>query len=1120
MGMYVRCPIDEEDTVNPRLYIVGQIEDLNTKKNLLTVIVYDPDGMRRFWETIPRKKQFETDDVRHCKLLDRSIVRVRGKEWKSQIVCYSHTDKEGYYHYFLSVHNNGEIETKVISEYFLEVSFTRADPNPLWQMSQYEFHNPFWYKRRDMVIGSLHMLRNATYGFDTLVGSRALLLPHQVDSIVRAISDSQCRFMLADEVGLGKTIEACVIMKGLKEKQGSLRTLVIAPSSLVYQWQNELAYKFWLEFPVWKQDMDICGDLILPLENMADRNSVTEVLTEEWDLCIVDETHRLLNMPEEYKSIYELSKKVPNLLLLSATPIQQRQEEYHNLLCLLAPSRYGKMRKDEFCLLLDKQRYLRERVHRMVRDLEFFYEDELASEFKTELEEIADKLGDVTVCNLVSSIDTDADDQGLKTIQLALAYISENYQVERRILRHRRTELKDRMPERQLEKLIYEMKGSEYGYYERDTYEALLEYLIELRGSFSDDEIITRFVKLCLSAMFSSPWALSTIIKKRLWKVNAGPVYVKSRGISDEIIFAFPGLEWEVPYLDTINQLCSKWLTATKDELERVQEHYDNPDLINGRLALVIDYLLSCSDKDKFVVFSLFPETLTVLSETLSSQCGEEAVTTFYVGMGTEDLQNSADKFQSNPKCKYILCDALGGEGRNFQIAKEVIHVDLPWSPTDLEQRIGRLDRIGRESEVLSVVFSSEQTLENDLYNLWNEGLRIFEESLSGVEIALGDIEQLISQALCDDLRYGLGDILDVMKDQAETMRKMVDQERYYDMARQLDYRVEDQLNRLIKRFDTNEGQDLYNTMMAWSTSAGLNSEKYGPIVIFRPETLSFAAMKNALFVPPDLSQAHSRKRNKGVQELKGTFSRRTAIQREDLIFYSPGEPFFDAIVSNAEECYRGRSCALAHPWNYPHNWRGLIYSWTACIDPVPLLKMNANLEHLSLARGYVPLQQFTTFEGLSDEDNEIDDKLLQDWLFHFSGKKDNKLAHLGQRNRKSDFLSISTKYETSNLDWFKQQFPDREWKQILDKSLKHSQLQVLEEVRKYSDGVIAESDFAQQLAGFKAANLYYGTSDNNNREENKREQIYRALVEGINNPKLRLESISFIWLVGTNDEN
>ncbi|MFW6030540.1 MAG: helicase-related protein, partial [Halanaerobiales bacterium] len=290
------------------------------------------------------------------------------------------------------------------------------------------------------------------------------------------------------------------------------------------------------------------------------------------------------------------------------------------------------------------------------------------------------------------------------------------------------------------------------------------------------------------------------------------------------ILKAIPSIDGEVEIIERLLDNIYKWDSGVKDEFSRLEELYNYPERIKGRLNKVIDYLSEANPDGKFVVFTSWVETLEEMEKILVKKFGPETVASFYSGKDNQQLQKAVDKFQNNDKCRIMLCDELGGEGRNFQIAEAVLHIDLPWSPIQLEQRIGRLDRIGRTREVLSIVFCSEDTIEEDLFNLWNQGLNIFNESLSGMEIALGDIQEEISCALQESPRYGLGRILDQILEEANTMKEVIKRERYFDMARQLDRRVGNQLEQLINKFDDDNGARLFKTMMAWTSMAGFKA--------------------------------------------------------------------------------------------------------------------------------------------------------------------------------------------------------------------------------------------------------------------------------------------------------
>src|SRR5205823_5998772 len=137
-----------------------------------------------------------------------------------------------------------------IDEGSIQVASNRQNCQPASQLLNYEFQNPSWRFPRDRLIESYRELHNATFGIEELVGARLMLLAHQAEVVSRVLADTSCRYILADEVGLGKTIEACVILKGSRRRDPSLKALIIVPAALARQWHNELNTKFWLDFPI------------------------------------------------------------------------------------------------------------------------------------------------------------------------------------------------------------------------------------------------------------------------------------------------------------------------------------------------------------------------------------------------------------------------------------------------------------------------------------------------------------------------------------------------------------------------------------------------------------------------------------------------------------------------------------------------------------------------------------------------------------------------------------------------------------------------------------------------------------------------------------------------------
>lgn len=1092
LGMYVRCPIDDEYPEHPRRFILGQIIDIDNFQNIVIVEFHDMDNIGAVFG-VPSTKEYSLNEVSHCEIQKKCKTIITSKSKEGVILAKSEEHDGNYYIYFVEVIDQGRKIIDQVSEYNLRVSFVNSNINPIQQMKTYEFNNPIWYQYRQIVANSVHTLQNATFGFETLVGSRVFLLPHQVDTIVRAISESPCRFMLADEVGLGKTIQAAVIKKGLQKRYGNLRVLIIAPESLVHQWKNELSYKFWENTNVWNGEVgSIPNQIIMPLEKITNPAG-QKLMNQSWDLCIVDETHRLTKLDEEYKAIFTLSKKIEHLLLLSATPIQSRQVEFLKLLRLLDPKKYSDMAESQFEKLLEKQSFLSGKIHSMLRDIGDYHEDELAEDYLDDLEEIANKLHDTIFDQIVSEIDIHSDDEGYEKVLLALAYIGEHYQLERKVIRHRRKELDDKLPARHLDVCSYWMQGTGEGYHESDTYESLLQYLEKILQNISERHETAMFIRQFLSAMFSSPWALNSLLNQRMNKINKKK---ESLPIITQPLPNLPVLKEEAKFLVPLIQNAKKWKQAVIDEFERLDELYNDPDLIKGRLMHIVDYLSQSVD-EKFIIFTSWTETAIWFKKMLLQIFGDETVTAFYKGLDDEQLQRAADEFQNNPKCRILVSDELGGEGRNFQIADEVIHIDIPWSPSILEQRIGRLDRIGRNKKVKSLVFFSEESIEEELFKLWDEGLNIFNESLSGLEIALGDIEENVNRALLTNIRYGLANVLSDMKHSLDEMRKKVDQERYFDIARQLDANIQEQLLNLIDKFDSGL---LADTMMSWSSLVGFrgHSMENGQVITFGKDFVNirsmFKSMKNTMFVPPMMREYH--KRAERIGEVRGTFNRELAVRRENLAFFAPGNTFFDSIVNNAYGSELGRCCAFMRK-GAPVNWKGFVFTWSVNINSKFLLQEKEKIESLFTAQGYIPLEHIMTVEGLTEEDVNIDLTILKEQIY-----RRDRAIHLGERKTRR-FLE------------FQNQFSKEMWNPRVEEAYLNNYEITKKKISQMIDLDRAKRDLQRRVDAIRASNLYYNRlSNEEDRKIKHLQMVYDKVLEGLKEPEIVLESIAFVWLV------
>lgn len=404
-GMYVRCPADKENMAEPRVFICGQITKVDEFKKTVVIKIHDPFDYLLFFEDLPKGTiELPQGNVDRCNFFMESTV-VYDRE-RCKVLSFQKA-KDGYYYYYIQNQNNKQVikacEREIIA------SFNNGHIDPCTQLGRYEFQNPCWYLGRAVVSKSMNILENSIYGFKELAGSKIYLMPHQVNAIMRCLQESPCRYMLADEVGMGKTVEAISVYKIFSLNKSNAKALVVVPTTLKEQWKSELLLKFNI-----MEGYDANNNLLL-IKSIDDISS--EDLSKSWDFIIVDEVHKFLFSEGEYKKLHTLSENTKNLLLLSATPVQQKKEEYLDLLRLLLPQKYDKYSVDEFgeligkqsriiqktALILDDLSDLEETIQDVEKDEEDPHESEdcidLIEKIQSDLEEICEEIDDQNLLN-------------------------------------------------------------------------------------------------------------------------------------------------------------------------------------------------------------------------------------------------------------------------------------------------------------------------------------------------------------------------------------------------------------------------------------------------------------------------------------------------------------------------------------------------------------------------------------------------------------------------------------------------------------------------------------------------------------------------------------------------
>ena len=1117
-GWYVRCPlIDIQFPLDPRTFVTGKVTKVNRILQTAVVVFEDPFGYRSYYDFVPKTAEYSFSQICRCFINKNAVVKCRNHE----CVVISHLDHaDGDKEYWLQ----DQRTKKYFKEYESNICapFTSGESDPIIQLKNYEFQNPCWYLGRQVVQRTMNVLDNSIHGFKELAGCKIYLKAFQLDTIMRCLQTTPCRYMIADEVGLGKTIEACSILKIFMINHSSIKVLITVPGALLAQWKSEMLFKFNLYDGFGPNNNQIC---------LKAFDQITKSdLYEKWGFIIVDEVHNYLHDDAQYNMIHALSKNSENVLLLSATPIQQRHEEYLKLLQLILPEKYDEMSLSTFSELVEKQTKIARLAHLILDDLDTIttelipdainnnvdiHEDEdiedEVEEIIDQLEDLSDLINDKALEKMIENIDTDKDDLGIHDIQVIMSYVCDHYQLERNIIRSRRAVLgvypddeDGEFASRELDELGYDA-DDHVNYYERNAYQNLIRWVDDHQVK-ENTNFTQNIISPLLRSFCSSPWAY---VKQ---------VHCQKNVLDDDVI-----------------KSANRWLEEEQEAINNLADILDEPERHPSRLISLISKIdLSYSDC-KIVMFTEFQETLEEYYMVFSSFFGENAVVRFDQGITTDQAEMNIYRFQTDPECTILICDRTGGEGRNLQIADVVVHIDLPWEINAIEQRIGRLDRMGRDVEkpVISLVPYLKNSFEEQFFAFWNRGLKVFEHSLSGLEIIMNELEREIRNALATDIENGLLEAVPRLIKETEKTREIVDREQVFDTAAQRYKPLYSQLNLLLHNYESNDNSLLARTMLGWSSLAGFigHSKGKGRFIEFNADSFSVKSAQNTFLIPPNWTEYLAKKQNemvirvqRGIEEEKGkhqahssraiigTFSRDDAIKNDYVHFYAPGDEVFDCVVNNAMQSYNGRAAAFAVESNL--NWRGFVYTYSIQPNESKLLENNVSPLAISMFRSYLASSVQTIFVSMGDSDAEPTllqreyDRIVNRGYFN-SGSG---IEHLGRRGKKGDFLQIGKRFKASNLEWFKSQFPKEKWDKLVEQSALMAYKKAEKRFVKESKLREAKEMIDSLLSTAEATEKYYGNSPDLDLTELRRQ--YELIYKSIKAPEIILESASFIWLV------
>ena len=504
--------------------------------------------------------------------------------------------------------------------------------------------------------------------------------PHQIEAVYnRFLTQKPLRFLLADDPGAGKTIMAGLLIRELMLRGDVARCLIVAPGSLVEQWQDELWDKFSLDFELMSRgavEASRTGNpfleknlLVARVDQLARAEDLTaKVQVSDWDLVIVDEAHKMsahqygneLKKTKRFLLGEVLRERARHFLLLTATPHNGKNEDFLAFMTLIDPERFaGRLRDGEVPDVSDVMRRL-VKENLTTFDGRRLFPQRHAHSLNFELSEPEDALYEAVTdyvrvgMNRAVRMQEEGDKRRGIMVGFALAGLQRRLASSPAAIYHslrRRTErLKTQADElRHLAATgepipIMELpKGVRIGDLEDFDFD-----------DYADDELenLEDFVIDAASAAATA----------------------------EELEIEVAELEVLVKLADDVRNsgVDTKWI-----ELR---------DLLRS------DHFLGAESSGKLIVFTEHKDTLTYLTERITAELGRpEAVVTIHGGVKRHDRRTMQDRFRVDPTVQILVATDAAGEGINLQVANMMVNYDLPWNPNRIEQRFGRIHRIGQK---------------------------------------------------------------------------------------------------------------------------------------------------------------------------------------------------------------------------------------------------------------------------------------------------------------------------------------------------------------------------------------------------------------------------------------
>ena len=734
----------------------------------------------------------------------------------------------------------------------------------------------------------------------TFYSSRTDFQVHQFKPVLKFIQSVDQRLFLADEVGLGKTIEAGIILTELQARhQGLSRVLIVCPAALLDKWASELRRRFGEKFRVLRRSefsefldrYEQYGDneklkAIVSLQALRAEKMMKrlEDLQVNFDLVIVDESHHMKNSATNSSLLGEiLSDHSDAFVMMSATPLHLGREDLFNQLRILAPSEFPDFAF--FIDLVEPNQHINAALRKLHSPKEAAHHLQLVED-TSQCQRFLDNP------NYRECLSTLKNNKKLKTVeairlQRKLAELNTLSYIFTRT-RRRDVSTDVNFPKRQAVVIDVIFTAEESRFYDAVTEWVISRYQTSTIGLSFAKIMPQRQVSSCIPAMKGYLENLLSTRKIKYSRVDDGDKIDDSIDERDDPL--------KKKELDAVNYL-----------LEAARLVGDRDTKFEMFIGALQD-ILKQNPYAKIVVFSFFKRTLVYLCHRLSSAgISNEMI---HGDVSLRDRQRRVRKFWDDRHLTVLLSSEVGGEGLDLQIGNVLFNYDLPWNPMRVEQRIGRLDRYGqRNDKILIYNFSMKGTIDDIILDRLYGRINLFERYIGDLEAILGNrinelINEIFDPKLTDSERESRADNVgqNLLREQQEL--EQFEQESECFLGQDEFFTREISRIRDTRRFVTaDEVHFLLDTFLQQrDLRSTLRPPKRGRQNVFvLKSSREFQALIHE-FAPDDDEKKNILRKLREEQGVLLTFDSTEACRDDSLTFVTIHSPLIKAIVTFTEQ--------------------------------------------------------------------------------------------------------------------------------------------------------------------------------------------------------------------------